>query len=124
MKPPEKPPEAPATPLVPIKPSLVGQPVNNDVELYRELAALPMPDDPLDRVIYAQEALTISLRQTMRDPNMTGQQRRKQIMELARAIERMVPKSRLRAAELLVMRSAEREDRSTGGELEDAPKKH
>lgn len=94
------------------------------MELYRELAALPMPADPLDRVVYAQEALTISLRQTMRDPNMTGQQRRKQIMDLARAIERMVPKSRLRAAELMVMHSAEREDRASGGELEDAPKKH
>jgi hypothetical protein len=70
------------------------------VEDYRDLGDAPA--DELERLRWMSEALGVRARQVMLDTRMSDERRGGELRSLARAMNALVTRSRLRAAELAV----------------------
>lgn len=89
------------------------------VATYRELG--DAPTDPLDAAAWAFRAQAVALREVMLAENLNPAQRRSEMRTISRAMNILLPKARLRQAELMILGQNEKAAVVVAPEPEAAP---
>src|SRR5262249_42271683 len=101
------------------RPGAGRKPEKRYIEAYEVLG--PPPEDELDAIRYAYKHLSVAMRQIALDKALTDRERRAELRSTARSMGALLPRARLRQAEIAVRQQHEKLKTDVDPQLEAAP---